>query len=125
MANSAGAAVEAYPRNLTKDDIERWMTELSNRGKWGRDDQAGMVNLITATKRRSTAARVRDGSPGGVGQAGNRATWPLTARALGDGGNPLPAYVVDTLAVNYYGNSTTHMDALSQALWTAARERTT
>jgi kynurenine formamidase len=136
FALAAAAAVEAYPRNLTKDDIERWMTELSNWGKWGRDDQAGTVNLITAAKRKSAAALVRDGvsvsasldadlpregstagAPGGVGQAGNRATWSLTSRALGDAGNPLPAYVVDTIAVNYHGNNTTHMDALSHVYY--------
>ena len=38
--------------NLTKEDIDRWMTELSNWGRWGKDDQAGTVNLITNAKRK-------------------------------------------------------------------------
>ena len=33
-------AAEKYPRNLTKEDVDRWMTELSNWGKWGKGDQA-------------------------------------------------------------------------------------
>ena len=45
-------AAEKYPRNLTKADIEHWMTELSNWGRWGKDDQAGTINLITAAKRK-------------------------------------------------------------------------
>src|SRR6185436_8716072 len=54
-------AAERYPRDLTKQDIERWMTELSNWGKWGKDDQAGTINLITAAKRKAAAGLVREG----------------------------------------------------------------
>ena len=32
----------------TKADFERWMKQLSNWGRWGKDDQRGTVNLITA-----------------------------------------------------------------------------
>ena len=53
--------VETYPRNLTKEDVDQWMTELSNWGKWGKDDQAGTINLITPAKRKAAAALVRDG----------------------------------------------------------------
>jgi kynurenine formamidase len=56
-----GASEEKYPRNLTKDDIDRWMTELSNWGRWGKDDQAGTVNLITPAKRKQAAALVKEG----------------------------------------------------------------
>ena len=34
------AAAGKYPRNLTKDDVDQWMKELSNWGKWGKDDPA-------------------------------------------------------------------------------------
>ena len=55
------AAAEKYPRDLSKDDVDRWMTELSNWGKWGKEDQAGTINLITAAKRKAAAGLVRDG----------------------------------------------------------------
>jgi kynurenine formamidase len=55
------AAAEKYPRNLTKQDVDRWMTELSNWGKWGKDDQAGTINLITPAKRKAAAALVKEG----------------------------------------------------------------
>ena len=45
-----------YPRNLTKADIERWMTELSNWGRWGAEDQAGTINTITPAHRVRAAA---------------------------------------------------------------------
>src|SRR5579871_2025396 len=49
------------PRNLTKADIDRWMTELSNWGRWGKDDQLGTLNLITPAKRKQAATLVRSG----------------------------------------------------------------
>src|SRR5947209_7319438 len=49
------------PRRLTKADIDRWMTELSNWGRWGKSDQMGAMNLITPAKRKQAAALVRSG----------------------------------------------------------------
>jgi len=137
-------AEEKYPRNLTKEDVDLWMTELSNWGKWGKDDQAGTINLITPAKRKAAAALVREGvsvsmsldadlpkegSTGGPlpgmvpaatpaargqgGSAANRATWTLTSRPPGPEPRDVAAYVVDTIAVSYHGNNTTHLDAPS------------
>ena len=41
---------------VTKAQVERWMTELSNWGRWGQDDQLGTLNLITPEKRRQAQA---------------------------------------------------------------------
>src|SRR5215470_19189052 len=49
--------------SLTKADVDRMMTELSNWGRWGKDDQLGAVNLITAAKRKQAAALVKEGVP--------------------------------------------------------------
>ena len=54
-------AADKYPHELTKADIERWMTEISNWGRWGRADQDGTLNLITPEKRRQAAALVKAG----------------------------------------------------------------
>src|ERR1700688_4959707 len=59
---AAGAPSPASDHNLTKTDINRWMTELSNWGRWGKDDQMGTVNLITPAKRKQAASLVREGS---------------------------------------------------------------
>lgn len=55
-------AAEEYPRNLTREDIDRWMVELSNWGKWGPTDETGTINLITAARRKAAAALVREGT---------------------------------------------------------------
>jgi hypothetical protein len=41
--------------------FERWQKELSNWGRWGKDDEMGALNLITPAKRRQAAALVKDG----------------------------------------------------------------
>jgi hypothetical protein len=46
---------------VTNDDITRWMKELSNWGRWGKDDQRGTLNLITADKRKEALKLVRTG----------------------------------------------------------------
>ena len=43
------------------EELERWMTELSNWGRWGTDDQLGTVNLITPEKRTQAARLVESG----------------------------------------------------------------
>ena len=40
-----------------------WQTELSNWGRWGKDDQLGTLNLITPAKRRAALALVKEGVP--------------------------------------------------------------
>jgi kynurenine formamidase len=133
-----------YPRDLTKADIDRWMTELSNWGRWGKDDQAGTINLITPAKRRQAAAQVRDGfsvsmsidadiAPAGAAPppplppatppagpptgrgGGPRYTWEHVMRNNGIGRQD--GYVVDSYSVSFHGNNTTHFDALSHYIY--------
>ena len=54
-------APEANTTRTTKAELERWMKELSNWGRWGKDDQLGTVNLITPAKRKQAASLVKDG----------------------------------------------------------------
>ena len=66
---SCGLAVEAQqtrtaetPRpEVTKAQVQRWMTELSNWGRWGKDDQLGTLNLITPQKRQQALALAKRG----------------------------------------------------------------
>ena len=51
-ALSICAVCSAAGPTVTKADVEKWMTELSNWGRWGKDDQMGTVNLITPAKRK-------------------------------------------------------------------------
>ena len=57
----AALAPAQSKHEMSKGDVDRWMTELSNWGRWGKDDQLGALNLITAAKRRQAAALVKEG----------------------------------------------------------------
>jgi len=46
---------------VTKAQVQRWMTELSNWGRWGKDDQLGTLNLITPQKRQQAQALAKRG----------------------------------------------------------------
>src|SRR3954470_13914863 len=63
IATTAAPAVQTggASHTVTKGDIERWKKELSNWGRWGKDDQIGALNLITAAKRKHAAALVKEG----------------------------------------------------------------
>ena len=98
---------------MTKADVDRWMTELSNWGRWGKDDQLGTLNLITPAKRRQAAALVKDG------YSISLAHDVLIEKAV-DNEDPfvhtmLPpsnGFHMDNYSVSYHGMGQTHLDAL-------------
>jgi kynurenine formamidase len=61
MFAQAPASPGASQKLVTRAQFERWKTELSNWGRWGKDDQIGALNLITPAKRRQAAALVKEG----------------------------------------------------------------
>src|SRR6267378_686561 len=48
---------------VSEAQFEAWQTELSNWGRWGKDDELGTLNLITPAKRRAALALVKEGVP--------------------------------------------------------------
>ena len=59
-AQQAPASESRHPE-VTRAQTERWMTDLSNWGRWGKDDQIGTLNLITDAKRQQAAALAKRG----------------------------------------------------------------
>jgi kynurenine formamidase len=94
----------------TKADYDRWKTELSNWGRWGKDDQVGAVNLITAAKRRQAAALVKEGFSVSLARDVD------TEKAVD---NPQPyehrmlAIGTDRFGVAFHGVAHTHLDSLA------------
>lgn len=66
------AAQAAASGLVTPAEYERWQTELTNWGRWGKDDEMGALNLITPAKRRQAAGLVKEGVT--VSLASNAAT---------------------------------------------------
>ena len=54
--------VQGNKTMTTEADFRRALTELSNWGRWGQDDELGAANLITPAKRKAAAALVREGT---------------------------------------------------------------
>jgi kynurenine formamidase len=107
-----------YPRDLTKADVDQWMSELSNWGRWGKDDQSGTANLITPSKRLAAAHLVTEGvsvslslDANTVKAVDNSSPWSHVMTATG--AHPEAGqFDLDTYSVSYHGYGTTHMDAL-------------
>ena len=113
IAFVAPRAESRSPRDAAEFDA--LFKQVSNWGRWGRDDQLGAVNLITAVKRKQAAALVRNGVT--VSLAHN----PLTERA-DDNANPfehtmLRGNNLDRIAVSYHGYAHSHIDTLCHILY--------
>jgi len=101
--------------NLTAADIDRMMLEVSNWGRWGKDDQRGTINLITAAKRKEAAALVKSGisvslshNPSTEKTVDNTAPLELTFSPR----RPGSPVALDTWKVAHHGFTFSHLDAL-------------
>ena len=105
-------------QELTEEDIDRWMTELSNWGRWGPEDQLGAVNLITAEKQKQAAGLVKEGISLSLAR-------PLDKEKALDNPSPFEHVMIrngidhpdrssaDSYAISYHGSAHAHLDALS------------
>jgi kynurenine formamidase len=57
----AGAQDRPVHPVVTQTEYDRWRVELSNWGRWGKDDEMGTLNLITPAKRKAATALVKQG----------------------------------------------------------------
>lgn len=120
----------------SREDVLSYLRERRNWGRWGRDDEVGAVNLITAEKRRAAAGLVRSGRTVSLSREFPTAPAP---------GNPQPSqhwmkvvprgtggFAADFYGTFYHGWASTHIDALchtwdEHGMWNgrdAAREIT-
>jgi kynurenine formamidase len=107
------AAQARAPRNAA--EFDELFRQVSNWGRWGKDDQLGSANLITDTKRRQAAALVKNGIT--VSLAHNA----ITEKAV-DNPSPFehtmnPGFFMDTVKVSYHGYAHSHIDALCHILY--------
>jgi kynurenine formamidase len=101
------------PRNAAEFDA--LFQQVKNWGRWGKDDQLGSANLVTAAKRKQAVALVKDAIT--VSLAHNA----LTEKAE-DNSNPfehtmLRGNSMDRYAVSYHGYAHSHIDALCHILY--------
>src|SRR5438477_1458070 len=108
------AVAGSRPPLVSKAEYEKWKTELSNWGRWGKDDQLGAINLITPAKRKQAAGLVKEGVT--VSLAGD-----VNTERSADNGQPYlhvmtsagPGGAGDSLSVSFHGYAHTHVDAFA------------
>ena len=119
IATAASGADSAASRTASKSDFERWMTELSNWGRWGAADEAGTVNLITPARRKAAAALVTEGVSFSLSRDTDSRPGP-------DNGTPFVHKVSDPVGnefnmdefdIFFHGFAVTHLDAPSHVFY--------
>src|SRR6202171_5563249 len=104
---------------VTAAEYQRWQTELSNWGRWGKDDELGTLNLITPPKLNQAAALVKEGFS--VSLARDASTsheidnpCPIEWAMYTD----TPSMVMDRVAYPcIHGPGTTHLDSFAHVFF--------
>ena len=111
-----GGADQHGARHVSQAEYAQWMQEISNWGRWGKDDELGTLNLITPEKRLAAAQLVRDGVAVSLALDLNTHQDELNASpfehtlTVGEfGGHEVAG---DTYSVSYHGFAHSHLDGL-------------
>lgn len=108
------STVATADHTVTKAQVDRWMTELANWGRWGKDDERGTLNLLTPERRKAAMASARDGfsvslSHDYITDRAEDATSPFGHEILG---LATPPFISDRYTIAYHGYAHSHMDAI-------------
>jgi putative cyclase len=100
----------------TRAEVESYLRDQRNWGRWGPDDEVGAINLITPEKRIQAAGLVRTGRAVSLCRELPKTPAPnnptpaqhfMRTNQRGNGGS-----AVDYYGVAYHGTATTHLDSL-------------
>lgn len=98
-------------------EVATYFDHCSNWGRWGADDSAGTINLITRDKRRAAAASVRSGRAVSLARplntVGGPGNWNPAQHFMRIG----PDFCADYIGLLFHGYATTHIDALCHVFW--------
>jgi kynurenine formamidase len=104
------------PQQFTKADVDRWMKECSNWGRWGKDDELGAVNFITPETRKAAAALVTEGVSVSLAHDVEKERALDNPSPFGHAMLPMQApynmFRSDTYTISYHGFCHSHLDAL-------------
>ena len=116
--------VEAQSQTeVSAETFAEWMSELSNWGRWGDDDELGTVNLITAKKRVDAARLVKTGISVSLARDlekseslhnANPLKHEMNFTGLEPGGGQFSG---DSYWIRYHGLAHSHLDALGHVFY--------
>lgn len=114
VANPSGIRAQD---TVSVDSLRSWMQQVSNRGRWGADDQRGTLNFITPSLRLTAIASVTEGVTVSLAHdlipgANQNSLQPLEVEHIVA---PLgvTTAAVDRFDIMYHGWAYSHLDALS------------
>jgi kynurenine formamidase len=118
----AAAAAAQNPPAVSPSQFETWMKDLSNWGRWGKDDERGAVNLITPKKRVAASRLVREGVTVSLSHDAEKSTAadnprPFVHEMLSTASTPDAQAHSDSFTIAHHGLAHTHMDALCHFFW--------
>ena len=108
------------PARLNAQEVRALYEKISNWGRWGKEDERGALNFITAEKRARAATLAKTGEIVSLAQ-------PLSTKTTPD--NPQPVQhlmlhagppgvaALDYFAIAPHGMAFTHLDALCHVFW--------
>lgn len=104
------------PAAMSKVEFDKLMQDISNWGRWGKDDELGTLNLITQAKRQAAARLVRKGITVSLSLDLNKQKDELNANPFEHelsraefSGHQVAG---DKYSVEYHGFAHSHMDGL-------------
>lgn len=125
LPQSTPAEGTSYPPPIvTPAEFDHWMKDLSNWGRWGKDDQLGAVNLITAAKRKKALSLVKEGVSISLAHSlledkavDNGAPFERQLRLSSNAGPGGISGASDRYSVAYHGRAHSHIDALCHVFY--------
>ena len=118
VAQSQGTATQMGPRNPTRAEVVQMMKDISNWGRWGKDDEIGTFNLITPAVRKAAVALVKEGLSVSLAHTLDKeklADNPTPFKQeffVGANGKMSSTAAMDVISSTYHATTTTHMDSL-------------
>ena len=117
---AASQVPSATHATLSKGDVDKMFTALSNWGRWGKDDQLGALNLITPEKRKAAAKLVKEGVSISLAHNVIKERSDDSAgfdQKMISGFKEGASGAMDAYSVQYHGFNQTHMDALCHVFY--------
>jgi kynurenine formamidase len=119
-AQQEGGLPAGPQSRVTKQQFDEWMTKLSNWGRWGKDDERGTLNLITADKSRQAAMLAKTGTTVSLSRqiARQKPTSTPQPRPVSQAGAFTSHFLIggdylfERQEIEYHGGLLSHFDAL-------------
>ena len=117
VAQSQGSTPPG-PHNPTRAEVVQMMKDISNWGRWGKDDEIGTFNLITPAVRKAAVALVKEGIAVSMAHTLDKevlADNPTPFKQeffMGPDGKMRSGAAMDIISSTYHATTTTHMDSL-------------